>query len=188
MKTKSKRFLNLATLCLALLGTTLLMEQPVKAEKPAADRVEDQGKYTPYQRGVKDGHEAGYELGKQDRQKKGSSDASPTRPDVPEPKNNPYSTDSDRKKYKLGWDTAYPSSYYTGWYSYDHPNEEEEEDISGNLSSQSSTEQGSTEQGSTEQGSTEQGSTDNSFSSIIDMVVGITKTLWDLVSGWFSVD
>ncbi|HEQ5503775.1 TPA: hypothetical protein VHD08_001800, partial [Streptococcus pyogenes] len=32
MKTKSKRFLNLATLCLALLGTTLLMEQPVKAE------------------------------------------------------------------------------------------------------------------------------------------------------------
>ncbi|HEP1726115.1 hypothetical protein [Streptococcus pyogenes] len=32
MKTKSKRFLNLATLCLALLGTTLLMGRPVKAE------------------------------------------------------------------------------------------------------------------------------------------------------------
>ncbi|HEQ9697594.1 TPA: hypothetical protein VIQ89_000266, partial [Streptococcus pyogenes] len=32
MKTKSKRFLNLATLCLALLGTALLMGQPVKAE------------------------------------------------------------------------------------------------------------------------------------------------------------
>ncbi|ANC75281.1 TPA: hypothetical protein VIN91_000997 [Streptococcus pyogenes] len=32
MKTKSKRFLNLATLCLALLGTTLLTTQPVKAE------------------------------------------------------------------------------------------------------------------------------------------------------------
>ncbi|HER2993666.1 TPA: hypothetical protein VJ362_000684 [Streptococcus pyogenes] len=32
MKTKSKRFLNLATLCLALLGTTLLMARPVKAE------------------------------------------------------------------------------------------------------------------------------------------------------------
>ncbi|MFB1389351.1 hypothetical protein ACETGM_02400 [Streptococcus pyogenes] len=32
MKTKSKRFLNLATLCLALLGTTLLMGCPVKAE------------------------------------------------------------------------------------------------------------------------------------------------------------
>lgn len=42
MKTKSKRFLNLATLCLALLGTTLLMARPVKAEvvmtqSPAGD-------------------------------------------------------------------------------------------------------------------------------------------------------
>ncbi|HHJ9200620.1 TPA: hypothetical protein ACQNXK_001427 [Streptococcus pyogenes] len=32
MKTKSKRFVNLAALCLALLGTTLLMGEPVKAE------------------------------------------------------------------------------------------------------------------------------------------------------------
>ncbi|WP_159319343.1 hypothetical protein [Streptococcus pyogenes] len=32
MRTKSKHFLNLATLCLALLGTTLLMTRPVKAE------------------------------------------------------------------------------------------------------------------------------------------------------------
>ncbi|MGS7030194.1 hypothetical protein ACEN68_07495 [Streptococcus pyogenes] len=32
MKTKSKRFLNLATLCLALLGTTLLTTQPAEAE------------------------------------------------------------------------------------------------------------------------------------------------------------
>lgn len=37
MKTKkSKRFLNLATLCLALLGTTLLMAHPVKAEEESA--------------------------------------------------------------------------------------------------------------------------------------------------------
>ncbi|HEQ9820870.1 TPA: hypothetical protein VIS21_000470 [Streptococcus pyogenes] len=184
MKTKSKRFLNLATLCLALLGTTLLMTCPVKAEvgegsdKSKVQQKQSPYEKTPYEQGVTDGHDAGYKLGKQHRQQNGSSDASPTRPDVPEPKNNPYSTDSDRKKYKLGWDTAYPSSYYTGWYSYDHPNEEEEEDISGNLSSQSST----------EQDSTEQGSTDDSFSSIIDMVVDITKTLWDLVSSWFSVD
>ncbi|HHJ7300765.1 TPA: hypothetical protein ACQMX7_000730 [Streptococcus pyogenes] len=32
MKTKSKRFLNLATLCLALLSATLLVTQPVKAD------------------------------------------------------------------------------------------------------------------------------------------------------------
>ncbi|VHM38841.1 hypothetical protein [Streptococcus pyogenes] len=37
MKTRSKRFLNLATLCLALLGTTLLMAQPVKAEGESPD-------------------------------------------------------------------------------------------------------------------------------------------------------
>ncbi|HEQ8384490.1 TPA: hypothetical protein ACQM9F_000427 [Streptococcus pyogenes] len=41
MKTKSKRFLNLATLCLALLGTTLLMAHPVKAEVvPTAQEVQ----------------------------------------------------------------------------------------------------------------------------------------------------
>ncbi|VGS38794.1 hypothetical membrane associated protein [Streptococcus pyogenes] len=40
MKTKSKRFLNLATLCLALLGTTLLMAHPVKAEGVAIERVQ----------------------------------------------------------------------------------------------------------------------------------------------------
>ncbi|HEP1548691.1 TPA: hypothetical protein VB530_001655 [Streptococcus pyogenes] len=40
MKTKSKRFLNLATLCLALLGTTLLMGRPVKAEGVAIERVQ----------------------------------------------------------------------------------------------------------------------------------------------------
>ncbi|HEP1726116.1 TPA: hypothetical protein VB706_001334 [Streptococcus pyogenes] len=39
MKTKSKRFLNLAPLCLALLGTTLLMAQPVKAEVTERSQV-----------------------------------------------------------------------------------------------------------------------------------------------------
>ncbi|HGK8167298.1 TPA: hypothetical protein ACJ7EN_000588 [Streptococcus pyogenes] len=37
MKTRSKRFLNLATLCLALLGTALLMGRPVKASEQAED-------------------------------------------------------------------------------------------------------------------------------------------------------
>ncbi|AIG49969.1 hypothetical protein STAB901_01990 [Streptococcus pyogenes STAB901] len=68
MKTKSKRFLNLATLCLALLGTTLLMARPVKAEGPERDRVEDQERENPYQKGLRDGNKAGYEQGKQDRQ------------------------------------------------------------------------------------------------------------------------
>ncbi|HEP1299513.1 TPA: hypothetical protein ACQMQ0_000744 [Streptococcus pyogenes] len=43
MKTKSKRFLNLATLCLALLGTALLMGRPVNAEAiPATREVQQQ--------------------------------------------------------------------------------------------------------------------------------------------------
>lgn len=42
MKTKSKRFLNLATLCLALLGTTLLMGRPVKAEVVSRDNSTEQ--------------------------------------------------------------------------------------------------------------------------------------------------
>ncbi|HGN5146060.1 TPA: hypothetical protein ACKSNQ_000501 [Streptococcus pyogenes] len=42
MKTKSKRFLNLATLCLALLGTTLLMGRPVNAEIVATEGVQQQ--------------------------------------------------------------------------------------------------------------------------------------------------
>ncbi|HEP1518130.1 TPA: hypothetical protein VB513_001415, partial [Streptococcus pyogenes] len=148
MKTKSKRFLNLATLCLALLGTTLLMARPVKAEEPKGerDRVEDQEKkMNPYQRGLSDGQKPGYERGKQDRQQKQneSPDASPTPPErekveVPEPENIPYDEDSDKQRYKTGWNAAYLSSYYNGWFderpgrlgSDDDSNEEEGKDIS----------------------------------------------------------
>ncbi|HES3590483.1 TPA: hypothetical protein VOI82_000084 [Streptococcus pyogenes] len=42
MKTKSKHFLKLATLCLALLGTTLLMGRPVNAEIVATEGVQQQ--------------------------------------------------------------------------------------------------------------------------------------------------
>ncbi|VHB43650.1 Uncharacterised protein [Streptococcus pyogenes] len=54
MKTKSKRFLNLATLCLALLGTTLLMGCPVKAETSDMS-----GFYTARDRGDSDGYQSG---------------------------------------------------------------------------------------------------------------------------------
>ncbi|HEQ8696271.1 TPA: hypothetical protein ACJPEX_001530 [Streptococcus pyogenes] len=43
MKTRSKRFLNLATLCLALLGTTLLMGRPVKAEVVSTRETQQTG-------------------------------------------------------------------------------------------------------------------------------------------------
>ncbi|BAV54638.1 hypothetical protein [Streptococcus pyogenes] len=186
MKTKSKRFLNLATLYLALLGTTLLMGRPVNADNADMDGYGSESKVqreqSPYEKGVRDGHDAGYKQGKQDRQQ-GSPDASPTPPDklrVPEPESNPYNKDHDKQnnqRYKNGWDIAYRSSYYTGWYSAegtghlesdDYPNEEEGEDISDNSPSQGST-----------------GSTDDGFSNLIDMVVYITTFLWGLVSNWF---
>ncbi|HHJ7820772.1 TPA: hypothetical protein ACQNDY_001617 [Streptococcus pyogenes] len=179
MKTKSKRFLNLATLCLALLGTTLLMGRPVNADMDGyGSDSKVQREQSPYDKGVRDGHAAGYKQGKQD--KEGSPDASLTPPDklrVPEPESNPYDKDHDKQnnqRYKNGWDTAYRSSYYTGWYSAegtghlesdDYPNEEEGEDISDNSPSQ--------------------GSTDDGFSNLINMVVDITTFLWDLVSNWF---
>ncbi|HES8071653.1 TPA: hypothetical protein VPA42_001107 [Streptococcus pyogenes] len=66
MKTKSKRFLNLATLCLALLGTTLLMAHPVKAEVTktgvstisGSDEGEGSEKYW-WNRGHTDGYKEG---------------------------------------------------------------------------------------------------------------------------------
>ncbi|HHK0739962.1 Uncharacterised protein [Streptococcus pyogenes] len=78
MKTKSKRFLNLATLCLALLGTTLLMAHPVKAEivmpqehtrnssgenGKGSEETADQ-ELDPYGHSRKLGEEDGYNAGK----------------------------------------------------------------------------------------------------------------------------
>ncbi|VHH05432.1 Uncharacterised protein [Streptococcus pyogenes] len=196
MKTKSKRFLNLATLCLALLGTTLLMAQPVKAEEPKRDRVEDQEKKDdPYQKGVKDGHRAGYEVGKQDRQEKGSSDPTPPSK-APEPKSNPYKTDDDKRRYRSGWDTMYISGYYQGWYEqkdyresdYDQ-HEEEGGDLSNNPSSQDSPDStgsaDSADSADSPDSTDSTDSTDDSFPDLIDMVVGIATVFWSLVSGWF---
>ncbi|HGM9000959.1 TPA: hypothetical protein ACKQOX_000459 [Streptococcus pyogenes] len=60
MKTKSKRFLNLATLCLALLGTTLLMARPVKAEvsrSEGAERTEQQNLFRGPQEDFEEGND-----------------------------------------------------------------------------------------------------------------------------------
>ncbi|HEQ4590217.1 TPA: hypothetical protein VM006_000884 [Streptococcus pyogenes] len=66
MKTKSKCFLNLATLCLALLSTTLLMTQPVKADAVTTDvstisgNGEGEGSEKKWwYRGYNDGYKAG---------------------------------------------------------------------------------------------------------------------------------
>ncbi|HEQ4642104.1 TPA: hypothetical protein ACJOJV_001319 [Streptococcus pyogenes] len=132
MKTKSKRFLNLATLCLALLGTTLLMGQPVKAEgvsnpdesslytsnndggEGGADLrrqylterslTEDQLIGDEYYQGGFDGYLAGYKDGSK-------SDA----PREPEDKPYPYEGDNKGEEYKLGYTDCYSSGYRYGW-------------------------------------------------------------------------
>lgn len=130
MKTKSKRFLNLATLCLALLGTTLLTTQPVKAEEgqnkqqevsvssqsgqsEGEDLSEDSDDKYPYA----EGHEAGQDFGYKEGLKAGWQEADPKEPkDIPEPEFNPYESEGeDRNDFKEGFRDGYPAGYVEGW-------------------------------------------------------------------------
>ncbi|VHE73916.1 hypothetical protein [Streptococcus pyogenes] len=118
MKTKSKRFLNLATLCLALLGTTLLTTQPAEAEvilyrpdwtsRGSDSQAKSQAKDDPYQRGREEGHKAGLEAAK----KGGKSTISPG--DVPKP----YGSDEQKNGlYKSGYTDMYRHGYSAGQHS-----------------------------------------------------------------------
>ncbi|HHK1258221.1 TPA: hypothetical protein ACQOC5_000048, partial [Streptococcus pyogenes] len=108
MKTKSKRFLNLATLCLALLSTTLLMAQPVKArdnqsqqqEHVSNNIVEDAQKNdSDYDQGYEEGYKEGYKEG----QKEGAPE-------------NPDKKDEDKLKNKSSrYGDGYYLGYYRGW-------------------------------------------------------------------------
>ncbi|QCK33377.1 hypothetical protein ETT68_01965 [Streptococcus pyogenes] len=114
MKTKkSKRFLNLATLCLALLGTTLLTTQPVKANSDTREshgRLDQRGE-DPYEKGRRDGYSEGREAGLM-------KDAQPEPPsDTPKPKNNPYEKKEDRQSYQAGHKSMYNHGYFSGWHA-----------------------------------------------------------------------
>ncbi|VGQ40470.1 hypothetical membrane associated protein [Streptococcus pyogenes] len=110
MKTKSKRFLKLATLCLALLSTTLLTTQPVKAEAVAQttegkvtkteDRDNVDAEAKEYQRRWDAGYEEGYEKGKEP--------GSPRQPrEIPKGTGEGYS-DGYEGGYKAGWLKGHP--------------------------------------------------------------------------------
>ncbi|HEP1347701.1 TPA: hypothetical protein VB384_001363 [Streptococcus pyogenes] len=125
MKTKSKRFLNLATLCLALLGTTLLMGQSVKAEvgrTPLVEEVSGNGSTDEeltqerndgaeaYQKGRDAGEGAGYKDGKKEN--------APRVPQIdnPRPSSTPYDQNPTLKaEYGNGYSDAYLSGYNRGW-------------------------------------------------------------------------
>ncbi|MZX80888.1 hypothetical protein EB818_01975 [Streptococcus pyogenes] len=118
MKTRSKRFLNLATLCLALLGTTLLMAHPVKAEITLAE-----GESTSHQTaqptspgklllGSESGENSTYNydfwrgLGYKDGYEKGEESDSPGIGDINVP-----DYVSDKQAYKDG----YKGGHEAGW-------------------------------------------------------------------------
>ncbi|HEQ9279490.1 TPA: hypothetical protein VJW12_000088 [Streptococcus pyogenes] len=114
MKTKSKRFLNLATLCLALLSTTLLTTQPVKAEgrqettRSIDTSSENAGVHQSLETGGDNpydyndarnkGYEKGYEAGKRP--------GAPKEPDDDDSIHNPYE----------GYSDGYIAGYYAGWH------------------------------------------------------------------------
>ncbi|HFH9931287.1 TPA: hypothetical protein ACGOMU_001348 [Streptococcus pyogenes] len=134
MKTKSKRFLKLATLCLALLGTTLLMGQPVKAEVtltqgPSEGLVDNTNSGNnseqdsikqeymtrlglsqsdideePYYKGRLEGYIAGYQAG--------------LKPEVPE---NPSGYESSTDGYNDGYNDGYTEGYSRSWHKTNQP-------------------------------------------------------------------
>lgn len=134
MKTKSKRFLNLATLCLALLGTTLLMGQPIKAEAVVSDlndavssmgdtaeetdvnidgqEDEEDEEDDAYMQGRRLGEKEGYEAGQKDNAPR-LFDSSTL-----EPPTNPYEDAGDTLNsnwFKSGYSDAYGQAYEQGW-------------------------------------------------------------------------
>ncbi|HHR3325298.1 TPA: hypothetical protein ACS4OQ_000230 [Streptococcus pyogenes] len=118
MKTRSKRFLNLATLCLALLGITLLMARPVKAEfvpthqqsgessrlmnDPGEDSSSEEMKRA---KDRKYGYDEGYELGQESDHRKVDRKSIEV----------PYYVE-DQDEYKDG----YEQGFEAGWYD-SHP-------------------------------------------------------------------
>ncbi|MGS7109253.1 hypothetical protein ACEN6Y_02295 [Streptococcus pyogenes] len=128
MKTKSKRFLNLATLCLALplLGTTLLMARPVKADvsrSEGAERTEQQNLFRGPQEDFEEGNdEAGSytytwekdrDFGKQQGLEAGKNGYGPniSRDDISVPvgmQNPDEYKDGYQEGYSEGWHQEHP--------------------------------------------------------------------------------
>ncbi|OUI71904.1 hypothetical protein B7R59_05850 [Streptococcus pyogenes] len=141
MKTKSKRFLNLATLCLALLGTTLLMAHPVKAEAVRQNVEQTEGKVTQeggsrdrsvieeegrlYENSYDEGLQKGYEEG----EKSDTRDLDRDKIEVPDSLDDTGYKDGFERGYADGWRNTHPVeaflenvwgylvSIFHGWFS-----------------------------------------------------------------------
>ncbi|HGN7514792.1 TPA: hypothetical protein ACKYV2_000293 [Streptococcus pyogenes] len=171
MKTKSKRFLNLATLCLALLGTTLLMAHPVQAEVISkrdymtrfglGDLEDDSANYPSNLEARYKGYLEGYEKGLK-------GDDIPERPKIQVPED---VQPSDHGDYRDG----YEEGFGEGQHKRD-PLETEAEDDS----------QGGRQEGAD---SSDLNVEESDGLSVIDEVVGVIyqafSTIWTYLSGLF---
>ncbi|HEP1534708.1 hypothetical protein ACEN7M_00700 [Streptococcus pyogenes] len=196
MKTKSKRFLNLATLCLALLGTTLLIEQPVKAEVTivrqeqkranTGDSTRENSEQDPYIKDYDEGYLDGYQNGQK-----------PEAPESPE-KTDKYDPESNDPMN--GYNDGYGSGYSAGWRKahenggpqgkdnppVTHQNKETQEETRGKGKSGSEQpEQDDKSQESTQKESQEE-PTETKDSSPLDVLYGIFGTVLKLVLSWFD--
>ncbi|HER2581188.1 TPA: hypothetical protein VJY08_000501 [Streptococcus pyogenes] len=160
MKTKSKRFLNLATLCLALLGTTLLMEQPVKADgrqdKPVLQRVD-------YDQEVDRGFREGYLAGSQ--------------PDAPKDPKKTLEYDPDSDDPTNGYNDGYGSGYSEGWRKTHENGKSQGKDTESSDNSQEK---------ETQKESREEETTETKDLSPLDVLYGIFGTVLNLVLSWFE--
>ncbi|VGV69589.1 Uncharacterised protein [Streptococcus pyogenes] len=137
MKTKSKRFLKLAPLCLALLSTTLLTTQPVKAEgvlrdpQPVTQDSGQRGSRQSQQEGVGSGYsdndeelqkhqeeayQAGWDAGL--LAGKGAEQPNVERENIPSSKYD-YA-DYDGEKFDVEYKDGYQAGHKEGW-GEEHP-------------------------------------------------------------------
>ncbi|HEQ9959375.1 TPA: hypothetical protein VIT70_000088 [Streptococcus pyogenes] len=179
MKTKSKRFLNLATLCLALLGTTLLMEQPVKAngrqDKPVLQRAD-------YDQEVDRGYREGYLAGSQ--------------PDAPKDPKKTLDYDPDSDDPTNGYNDGYGSGYSEGWRRTHGNGESQGKDTESSVNPQEKETRENGKSGSQDEKSQESQEsiqkesqkelTETKDLSPLDVLYGIFETVLDLVLSWFE--
>ncbi|QCK24825.1 Uncharacterised protein [Streptococcus pyogenes] len=169
MKTKSKRFLNLATLCLALLGTTLLMARPVKASggNELSSRSGQAITYN-YEEEFEKGKKAGYLAGKRP-----GAPGDPAEDPEKDPKYKP-----DSENYNDGYTDGYENGYSMGWH---------ETNDSGNSHNEGPQRSGSTQDKDTEESNdSSDGTPDQDQDKTVSDVINIIEELLTLVLSWFG--
>ncbi|HER2529956.1 TPA: hypothetical protein ACNZS7_000803 [Streptococcus pyogenes] len=186
MKTKSKRFVNLATLCLALLGTTLLIEQPVKAEGSEShleERVTKQRQFKTYDEGYEQGRKAGYEEGR----KEGAPENPEENPNVQQ--NGDYHPSDERgpsDPYSDGFDLGYSQ----GWHKAKDGGDSDHQESQGSDKTQDKKVEESTDDSDHQESSgnheiPNEGKNSTNDPTISDLLSGIVGIFLELVLSWF---